>query len=114
VIVTEDQARALWCPQSRVAFPGQNVANRPASAMMRFAEQEALRTGAAGDSRDLQYLREQRADCNCIASACMFWQFVGYRKVRSGNDEAHGCCGLVGINRFEIPVDLKAATEMPR
>jgi hypothetical protein len=90
VIVTEEQARQLWCPQSRVPFLGAHVGNRVSSATLKMCEKQA----AHGDPRDLEYVRQQVGDTKCIASACMFWRFVGYRKVASGNDEAHGCCGL--------------------
>lgn len=68
MIVTEAQAKKLWCPQAReVCEAGHGAANR----------------GYRGKPLTL-----------CIASACMLWRWAGYRSVPSGNDEAHGVCGL--------------------
>jgi hypothetical protein len=77
MILTEEEAKKCWCPFARVAFAGQHVGNRPSSSMIRFAEDEAKRTGAAADSQDLRYLLEQRADTMCIGSRCMAWQEAG-------------------------------------
>lgn len=104
--VTEAEAKLKWCPQSRVAFPGGHVGNRPSSALIRFAQDEAARTGASQDSRELQYLLEQRADTHCIGSRCMWWRFTGYREVPGGNDEAHGTCGAA----VDIPEPLRQST----
>jgi hypothetical protein len=88
--VTEDEARKRWCPMTRVAFLGSHVGNRVSSAMLKMCE----KSSAQGDRRDLDYVLQQVADTLCIASACMFWKFTGYRQVPNGNDEAHGTCGL--------------------
>lgn len=90
MIVTEAEALTKWCPETRVAFLGSLVGNRPSTSMIDFADREAARTG---DDRDLKYLRQQQADTHCIGSRCMFWQWAGQRKVPNGNDEAHGTCG---------------------
>jgi hypothetical protein len=110
VIVTEEQARKLWCPQAFVAVPG-GLVNRISTARIRFAEAEATRTN---DARDRDYYREQLADTMCRASGCMFWQFVGYGKVASGNDEAHGCCGLtpdIGAPTGSVTVERRGRAD---
>lgn len=61
---TEEQAKGLWCPMSRVAMPVNQVANRVSAAMLRISE-----------GRDLEYFREQAENCNCIASQCAMWRW---------------------------------------
>jgi hypothetical protein len=97
MIVTEAQAGKMWCPIARVHAPGNQMVNRFSTATMVMAVKEAARTG---DERDLKYFQSQEADTHCIGSKCMLWRFTGYRPVPSGNDEAHGCCGMAGEPLF--------------
>jgi len=90
MICTEDEARKKWCPLTRVAFLGQHVGNRVSTAMLKMCE----KSSAQGDHRDLDYTLQQVADTTCIASACMFWRWAGYKRIPNGNDETHGCCAL--------------------
>jgi hypothetical protein len=91
MIVTEEQARELWCPQSRVPFLGAHVGNRVSSAMLKMCEKSA----AQGDSRDLDYVRQQIADTKCVASACMFWRRADPAK-HGPCDPDGGYCGVAG------------------
>jgi hypothetical protein len=72
VIVTEDEARNLWCPMARIAPVYLNnkepAPNIPAA--NRFGDEFA----------------------KCIASECMFWKFVHHPD--GGNAEAYGTCGF--------------------
>jgi hypothetical protein len=74
MIVTEDEARKLWCPMARIAPVYLNnkepAPNIPAA--NRFGDDFA----------------------KCIASECMFWKFVVGASLASGGAEAYGTCGF--------------------
>jgi hypothetical protein len=71
VIVTEVEARGLWCPWSRVRF-GNVAVNRN--------NQETTDRPFVGNAR-------------CLASRCMAWRWVGDR----GEE---GYCGAAGMPVF--------------
>lgn len=82
MIVTEQQARQLWCPFARVSLPSNAAGNRVST----FHKQLA----AKSSPRDAEHYEQQEADCKCIASGCMAWRW--------GNQHLHaeGFCGLAG------------------
>ncbi len=75
MIVTEEQAKKLWCPFARAGV-----------------------TLRVGDLEKTELNTGPHAEPKCIASRCMAWTWNGYRGVSTatfaGQDEAHGSCGL--------------------
>lgn len=100
-IVTEAEAKKMWCPFSRVAFLGGAVANRVSSARLRAAQTEAERTG---DDRDFKFYAEQVVDTQCLGSLCMAWRAAPDRLLSSSGNPPYvheprpgmGYCGLAG------------------
>jgi hypothetical protein len=102
-VMTEDQAKQLWCPFARVHVPA-GVINRISSALRRIAK----KARASGNISDAEYIEEQEADTRCIGSGCMAWREgrsplpIGYRIDAEGNRTVtkwsveHGFCGLAG------------------
>jgi hypothetical protein len=74
VIVTEAQAKQLWCPYVRSETYG--VA------------------GTALHSANRDFHGDPSPGATCLGSRCMLWRWAGYKNVGKANDEAHGCCAL--------------------
>lgn len=72
----QEDARTKWCPMSRVIVSVGNIANRVP---------EVLIETAVGD--ELEYFKAQKANCNCLASDCMLWQWLS-------KEDGLGYCGL--------------------
>lgn len=86
VIVTEAQARELWCPFSRVVFPGPVVANRVSWTLTK----SAMRA-------------EQVAATKCLGSGCMVWR---WRRYVEANEGVRGFCGLApGVPFADEPAE---------
>jgi hypothetical protein len=84
MIVTEDEASSLWCPQGRVLE----------------SEESGNGLGAASTNRYLGS-KLHDADPRCFASKCMFWRW---------DDADHGHCGLAGpASRYEQRTRAAAA-----
>jgi hypothetical protein len=71
MIVTEEQAKLMWCPDSSVAMVAGMAANRTA----------AMGTGGYADITN---------ETRCIASDCMAW------RESHGEGPARGYCGRAG------------------
>lgn len=72
----QKDAKTKWCPMSRVAVPVGQTVNRISTALLSIT-----------DDSDRKYFEEQQANCNCLASGCMLWQWLS-------KEEDLGCCGL--------------------
>ncbi len=73
MIVTEEQAKAKWCPEARVeSDDGQGVG----SVNRDFGKGHAL------------------SDCMCLASGCMLWRWAEY--LDDSPKRRRGYCGKAG------------------
>lgn len=96
MLMTEENAADIWCPQSRVLLPINQAGNRISTFQMKNANE-----------RDKQFYEAQIADCSCIGSRCAMWRWSGTHAKRyitvNGQPELlqspetrQGYCGLAG------------------
>lgn len=84
MIVTEQEAGRLWCPQARVVRVEQ-LNSKPLDELVGGVNRDAL----AGTSKSYPFPHS----CRCIASHCAMWRW---------DDADHGHCGLAGpASRYE-------------
>ena len=80
MIVTEEEAKGMWCPEARIGGP--------------------MNTEAEGTSYN-RWPQSPSPDAQCIGSACMAWRWRTVPDLRRvdrtlGDDYSYGYCGKAG------------------
>lgn len=88
--MTESEAKTKWCPLVRVLLPIHQAGNRISTFHLTLS-----------DKRDREHYEQQKNDCLCIASACMFCRFDEKYDVKFPSILRNGHCGAASKPEFE-------------